>query len=93
MSRSPIEALIDRGMKCTRCGAGMGKCDCWTPSITLRCPTCKITKMVCKDPSDPAGTAVVEYPCDGCDRGGNKPETLYYDAQGRWFNGERFVRP
>ena len=29
--RSPIEILIDScGMKCCKCGADAGKCDCWT---------------------------------------------------------------
>lgn len=27
---SPINQLIDSVMKCGKCGAPMGKCDCWT---------------------------------------------------------------
>ena len=92
MSKTPINILIDRaGMKCTRCAAPMGGCDCWEKNIKLRCPVCKRIKMVYKDPTDPPGTAVVEAPCDRCDDGGNKPETHYYDAKGRWFNGEGFT--
>lgn len=26
---TPIERLIDAGMKCLLCGAAMGRCDCW----------------------------------------------------------------
>lgn len=88
---SPIDAMVDRcGLKCTRCGAPKGGCNCWDKNVTLRCPDCKRTKMVCKDPTDPPGTAVVEAPCDRCDRGGDKPETRYYDAKGGWFDGEGF---
>lgn len=26
----PINSMIDAAVKCTKCGAGYGKCDCWT---------------------------------------------------------------
>jgi hypothetical protein len=88
---SLIETLINSaGLKCTRCGAAMGNCACWERNVKLRCSVCKRTMMVCKDPTDPPGTAVVESPCDKCDNPGDKPETRYYDAQGHWFDGERF---
>lgn len=87
---SPIERMMDSVMRCVRCDAPMGKCDCWVKNITLRCPACKRTQMVCKDRSDPPGTAIVEATCDRCDDGGGFPETHYYDAQGRWFDGEGF---
>lgn len=89
MSRSPIAMMIDRSVYCTRCGAPMGKCDCWV-KITLRCSRCARTKQVAKDPSDPPGTAIVESLCDRCEDGGNKPETLYYNAQGFQFDGDGF---
>lgn len=87
MSRSPISALIDKGiidkgMRCTRCDAPMGQCDCWT-TVTLRCPECKRTKQVTKHETDPPNTAIVEAPCDKCDRGGDKPETMYFDMKDR----------
>lgn len=88
--RSPIEAAMGRVMRCTRCTALMGNCNCWD-KITLRCPDCGRTKQAYKDQSDPPGTAIVEAPCDKCGHGGNKPETHYYDVQGRWFNGEKFI--
>lgn len=89
--RTPIDALIDRaGMRCTRCSAPMGQCDCWEKKIKLRCPECKRTMQVVTEPTDPEGTAVVECICDKCDDGGNKPEVHYYDAKGRWFDGEKF---
>lgn len=91
MSRSPIEMLIDKGMCCTRCSAPMGGCDCWT-KITMRCPRCKRTKETHREETDPKGTAVVEALCDRCDDGGNKPEVHYYDAAGKWFDGEKFRR-
>jgi hypothetical protein len=59
--------------------------------ITLRCPKCKRTKQAAQDPSDPTGTAVVEVTCDRCDDGGGFPEIHYYDAKGRWFDGEKFL--
>jgi len=64
-----------------------------SPKITLRCPECKRTMRAVKDDSDPLGTAIVEVLCDKCDDGGGFPETHYYDANGRWFNGEQFVAP
>lgn len=64
-------------------------CDCWV-KITLRCPKCYRTMAATKHDSDPPGTAVVEAPCPTCDRGGDKPETHYYDANGGWWNGEKF---
>jgi hypothetical protein len=29
MRTSPINTLIDQNVKCVKCGAGYGKCDCW----------------------------------------------------------------
>jgi hypothetical protein len=83
---SPIEMMIDEatGFK----PSGNPK----PLPITLRCPLCKRTKSAPIDPTDPSGTAVVECVCDKCDHGGLKPETHYYDAKGRWFNGDKFVR-
>jgi hypothetical protein len=28
---APISRAVYAGVKCTICGAGYGKCDCWTP--------------------------------------------------------------
>ena len=28
--RTPLQRTVDSVMKCTVCGAPMGKCDCWT---------------------------------------------------------------
>jgi hypothetical protein len=95
VSRSPVDILFDRvKWTCTRCGAASGTCSCWE-KITLRCPSCKRTKKVYKDETDPVGTATVESLCDRCDDGGNKPDVHYYNALGQWFDGERFrpVRP
>jgi len=85
--RSPIEVMADRVMKCVRCGAPMGGCDCWV-KITLRCPKCKRTMQVTKDATNPPNTAIVEAPCDKCDRGGDKPETSYYNAKGQQIYGD-----
>lgn len=88
--RTPLDALMDRvDWRCLLCGAKAGTCDCFT-RVTLRCPHCKRTKIVANDETDPKGTAVVEAMCDRCDDGGNKPEVHYYDAAGRWFDGEKF---
>jgi hypothetical protein len=90
MARTPIDILFDRiDWRCTRCGAKSGTCDCWR-KITIRCPHCKRSKQTTVDPTDPPGTMIVESICDRCDNGGNKPEVHYYDAAGRWFDGEKF---
>lgn len=82
MPRSPIELMIDQATGYT---PGQRKV------ITLRCPHCKRTKGALKDKTDPEGTSVVEALCDQCDSGGNKPEVHYYDEEGRWFDGEKFI--
>lgn len=84
--RSPIEMMVDQA-----CGFDRAS---YTPppQVTLRCPHCKRTKRVAMDKTDPAGTAVVETACDKCGEVGDRPEVHYYDAQGRWFNGEAFER-
>ena len=94
MMTAPINQMIDAlDLKCTRCGVGRKiGCDCWAP-ITLRCPKCHRTQESHRDDSDPPGTAVVEAPCNRCDNGGDKPETLYFDAKGRQWDGETFENP
>lgn len=84
-SRSPIEMMVDEA-----CGFDRAN---YTPppQITLRCLRCKRTKSAPIDPTDPPGTAIIESLCDKCDDGGGFPETLYFDKDGRWFNGEAFV--
>lgn len=89
---SPVDTMILNSVRCTKCGAAYGGCSCWE-KVTLRCPTCKRTMRVTKDETDPAGTAVVEVLCDRCDDGGGFPEVHYYDAAGRWFDGEKFKAP
>jgi|HubBroStandDraft_6_1064221.scaffolds.fasta_scaffold00056_31 hypothetical protein len=58
--------------------------------IMLYCPECKRRKEAPIDVTDPPGTAIVEALCTECDSGGFKPETRYYDSEGRWFDGEKF---
>jgi DnaJ-class molecular chaperone len=89
--RSPIESLVDAAVRCTRCGARMGQCGCWV-KVKLRCPNCHRTQEVVKEDTDPVGTAVVEVACPDCQGPGDRPETHYYDAKGRWFDGEKFRR-
>lgn len=89
---SPIDILFDRAdFGCTVCNAPMKgpPCGCW---VKLRCPKCKKQQTTQRHETDPEGTAIVEAPCPECDRGGDKPETLYYDVAGRWWNGHAFVR-
>lgn len=85
MARSPIEIMIDEatGYK--------PMSNPWRALILLRCPLCSREKGAPLDPTDPPGTAVVLAPCDKCDHGGLKPEVHYYDAEGRWFDGEKFT--
>lgn len=82
---SPIEMMVDQatGFKPS---AKLSR-----PMVTLRCPLCKRTKQVDQHYTDPSGTAVVEAPCHDCDHGGLKPETRYYDVDGRWWNGATFI--
>lgn len=82
MARSPIEMMIDQAT-----GNDPSKAP---PRVTLHCPKCRRTKRVLKDETDPEGTAKVEVVCDKCDDGGGFPEIHYYDAAGRWFDGETF---
>lgn len=46
---------------------------------------------VTNDETDPVGTEIVEVSCPECTNEGDRPEIHYYDAKGRWFNGERFM--
>lgn len=73
---SPIEMMVDKatGFKSGAPPPG------W---VTLRCPKCRRTKRVASVKSDPKNTATVEAPCNKCDTGGDKPETMYFDAQDR----------
>lgn len=82
---SPIEMMIDQAT-----GYKPGSSPIQRSVITLRCPHCKRTKGAPLDKTDPPGTSVVEAMCDKCDDGGNKPEVHYYDADGKWFDGEKF---
>lgn len=34
---SPIETMIYNVVKCLKCGAAMGKCDCWTKCKSPGC--------------------------------------------------------
>lgn len=86
---SPIEMMIDQA-------TGHKPSNQPPPGwVTLRCPNCRRTKRVASDKTDPPNTAIVEAPCGKCDRGGNKPETMYFDAQERQLHpetGEPLVR-
>lgn len=51
--------------------------------ILLRCPTCRKTKAVHPESTDPASAAVCEIICLDCDRGDFcTPE--FFDANGTW---------
>lgn len=79
---SPIEMMIDQATG-------------FKPSnhprkemVTLRCRSCKRTRRVAKHETDPPNTYWVEAPCDKCDRGRDKPETMYFDASGQQIHPE-----
>jgi hypothetical protein len=63
-----------------------------TEKVRLCCPDCHRTMLAEREMTDPPLTAAVEVLCDKCDDGGGFPEVHYYDAEGRWFDGERFRR-
>lgn len=77
---TPIEMMVDRACGFDRSAVVE------RPMVTLRCPRCQRKKRVEKDKTDPKRTAYVEVPCDKCDRGGDKPETTYWDALNRQIN-------
>lgn len=85
-SRSPIEVMVDKACGLDRASYVP------PPQITLRCCHCGRTKQADKDETDPEGTAIVEMSCLECMRSGDRPDVLYYDAEGRWFNGETFIK-
>jgi len=87
MSAPPISRMIDSIVRCLKCGAKMGECDCWV-QVTLQCPQCKRTKLTGRDKTDPEGTAMVKVLCDRCDDGGGFPEVLYFDAAGKQLSIE-----
>lgn len=82
---SPIEMMIDKATGYKPGSAAPAK-----PMVTLRCPRCKRTMRVAKDDTDPPNTFFVEAPCDRrkCDVGGERPETMYFDAQDRQLHPE-----
>jgi hypothetical protein len=92
MGKSLDRLLAGVDWRCTKCGAKQGACNCRV-KITLRCPTCGRTKQSTKDDTDPEGTAVVEIACDKHPAEGCGEEVHYYDAKGRWWNGEQWVKP
>lgn len=49
--------------------------------ITLRCPDCKRSKRVKREPTDYPEAVVLEVTCDRCDRG-DFAEQVFYDAAG-----------
>ena len=77
---SPIERMIDAA---TGYQPGTMRA---LPMVTLRCPHCKRKKRVRKERTDPKRTAYVEAACDKCDRGGDKAETMFFDALNRQIN-------
>ena len=80
---SPIERMVDEA-------CGMGRRIERQPMVRLLCRQCKRIKHVERHETDPEGTSIVEALCDRCDDGVSKSEVHYYDAQGRWFDGEKF---
>ena len=53
----------------------------WQPDlVTLRCPTCRRTKVVPRHETDLRGTAVVESPCPECCHGVR--DVKYFDRHG-----------
>ena len=82
---SPINAMIDAVVRCTKCGAGIGGCNCWATivaTIVLRCPKCKRTKQAQKLDTDYSETAAVEIVCPKCDDG-DFHEPSHFDAAGK----------
>ena len=50
------------------------------PKITLRCPTCKRSKRVDRQPNDPAAAVECELECDRCSV--DFEMLTYFDANG-----------
>ena len=62
-------------------------------TLTLRCSRveCPRTIKVERDDTMPAGTAEIVSPCPWHTKDGDRPEEHYYDADGRWWDGEQFI--
>ncbi len=58
------------------------------PMITLLCPLCGKSMPSPLDKTDPPNTARVETLCYDCDDGGNFPEVLYFDKNGKQLECE-----
>lgn len=80
---SPIEMMIDRA---TGYDPSRPLRQPSRPMVTLRCPSCQRKRRVARERTDPKRAFYVEIPCDKCDDGGGKPETVYFDALNRQIN-------
>lgn len=76
---SPLEAAVMRAVRCTRCGAAYGACDCW---ILLRCPKCRHEMRVARESTDYPEAVCVEVPCLKCDDG-DFHELRQFDRSGK----------
>jgi hypothetical protein len=59
------DRMILHAVKCVRCGADYGRCNCWD-QVKLHCPGCGATKKATRAVSDPPGAKVVELACPKC---------------------------
>jgi hypothetical protein len=57
--KTPIEIMIDRAdMKCTKCGAKMGMCDCWTKCKIPGCAWSFEKGKKCRNPDHKTKTRI-----------------------------------
>lgn len=50
MNVTPIDSLIDDAMRCVKCKAKIGQCDCWTKCVIKGCAWSYEKGTRCKNP-------------------------------------------
>ena len=74
-SSSPVDRMIDAAVKCTKCGAGYGRCDCWTQ---CRCGWSYERGGQCRNPVHTTGVFTSQAePNDGREVRGASPRNLH----------------
>lgn len=69
--------MIESVVRCVRCGAGFGKCDCYS-SVTMECTSCGNEKKTDRDESWPSSTVRIEMVCPDCGTG----DIAFFNAAG-----------
>lgn len=60
--------------------------------VTWICPYCGRWNVFPLPDEAPAGTVMVETPCEACWEGSGWEDPNWYDAAGNWLDDEGYVR-